>query len=905
MAPRGSHREPSIERTPEYDEFMEKLAAYHEARGTRLEREPRISNKSVDLLRLYQTVTEQGGYDVVTKTELGWRKIGQGFHFGMSNLPALAFSMKSAYYKNLAAYEISTFHHKEPPPKEILEDVTARGGDLLNRTIENYKGRGRETGAQLNGQDSEGTGDERQQTPKEDRMDVDEPGSTGGRVTRGLRQAPPQRQLFHPDLSSSRHVRHLSTNMNSPQPASKETMATSNAGSNPSGMSSFIANYEPKPQMPLTLRPVITPAYSIAQFRERQKVLKETAAAKAGRTSPSYVGMMLPGTGFEGPNIYVRTLLSLRSGIPEEQDFALHHLVKISHERGDKFKFDAFPGLAEGLIEKVLEISSLFYDVAWEISYRDDGSMHGTHTLDGLHGTADILQRIVALMELGTRDDLETEDFSHKLNKINEAGLVLRNMAMLEENANYLSNMFPLRDFICIALHLPDIPSVVELKHYALDIAEQLTKYLALDGDDALYGTLLTQLESSDRGMILTALRAISRISMNLEENNRLDAIPMSVIKRVNDFTLLDDEELVHACLDFLYQYTAVVDNVESLVEEMDFFSLMGLVNQLVRLLLYGAKKEEKITLIKRPVKEPAALHIPRIPQDLVSELLQLNEPERSANWLRSCFEEDSASEITQIALWQAYQAQFAEYAATGRPLLPAAEFIKNVSSTFTTAAAQVLQGPTNRFIIKGIRYRHIPKDLKGRPYLRCHWLNASNKPCSEFLSQPKDMWDHLINHHLRIPKHEDGRWDFSDKPERTYTCRWTGCTRYPGKNGPYEVGMHIKQHLPDTSSKAALHQRYNKTPAPGYIKNAEVQTHVWYNTAVDERGDAAGLPLTAALVLRNLARNLPRPVNDQEVSWTSKLFTPVMRQLFYVMAHNRPLAVYMTDLTAAISAGE
>ncbi|KAI9714161.1 MAG: hypothetical protein M1812_006489 [Candelaria pacifica] len=902
--PPKANQEPPIQRTVEYNKFMDKLATYHEARGTRLEREPHISNKAVDLWRLYNIVTEQGGYDAVTKAELGWRKIGQGFHFGMTNLPALAFSVKSAYYKNLAAYEISTFHEKEPPPKEILEDVTARGGDLLNRTVENYKGRSRETGHQPNGQDSDGSGDERQQTPKEDKMDVDEPGSTGGRVTRGLRQAPPQRQLFHPDLSSSRHVRHNSANMNSPQPTSKDPAATSyTAPSNSSGMSSIIANYEPKPQMPLTLRPVITPAYSITQFKERQKALKDAAAAKAGKDEPSYKGLMLPGSGFPGPNIYVRTLLALRSGIPDEQDYALHHLVKISHERGDKFKFDAFPGLAEGLIEKLLEISSLFYDVEWEISYQDDGSMHGTHTLDGLHGTEDILQRILALQEVQPRDGLETEEFSHKLTKINEAGLVLRNMAMLEENAEHLSNMFPLRDFLCISLHLPDIPAVVELKHYALDIAEQLTKYLSLDPEDALYGTLLAQLESTDRGIILTALRAISRISMNLEENNRLERVPISVIQIINDYTLLDDEELVHACLDFLYQFTAVVENVEMLVNEMEFFNLCGLVNQLVRLLQHGAKKEEKISMIKRPVKAPAATHMPRIPGDLVEQLLQFDEPERSANWLRSCFEEDCSSEITQIALWQAYQTQFAERSSPAHPLLAAAEFIKNVSSTFSGANAQVLPGPVNKFIIKGIRYRHTPKDLNGRLYLRCHWRITDDKVCGDFLSEAKTLHEHLLLSHLHIPKDENGKWDTSVKEGRTYNCRWTGCTRYPGEHNAWDVGYHIKQHLPDKN--ALLHQSRNKTPGPGLLQDAELMTHVWYNTAVDERGDAAGLPLTAALVLRNLARNLPRPANSEEVSWTSQLFAPVMPQLWFVMAHNRPLAVYITDLANAISAGE
>jgi len=81
------------------------------------------------------------------------------------------------------AYEISTFHKKEPPPKEILEDVTAKGGDLLNRTLENFTPRiSREAENLVNGDDDS---DMEQKTPGQEKMDVDEPGSTGGRVTRG------------------------------------------------------------------------------------------------------------------------------------------------------------------------------------------------------------------------------------------------------------------------------------------------------------------------------------------------------------------------------------------------------------------------------------------------------------------------------------------------------------------------------------------------------------------------------------------------------------------------------------------------------------------------------------------------------------------------------------------------
>jgi chromatin structure-remodeling complex subunit RSC9 len=83
------------------------------------------------------------------------------------------------------AYEITTHWKEIPPPKEILEDISARGGDLRTRTLENYTPRApREQENLLNGDKSDGSDDEAK-TPKADKMEVDDPGSHGGRATRG------------------------------------------------------------------------------------------------------------------------------------------------------------------------------------------------------------------------------------------------------------------------------------------------------------------------------------------------------------------------------------------------------------------------------------------------------------------------------------------------------------------------------------------------------------------------------------------------------------------------------------------------------------------------------------------------------------------------------------------------
>lgn len=78
------------------------------------------------------------------------------------------------------AYEIKTLHGREPPPVEILEKLTAKGGDILSRTVENFRPPQR---SNLANGDSD-SGGEDSKTPKDEKMDIDEPGSVG-RSTRG------------------------------------------------------------------------------------------------------------------------------------------------------------------------------------------------------------------------------------------------------------------------------------------------------------------------------------------------------------------------------------------------------------------------------------------------------------------------------------------------------------------------------------------------------------------------------------------------------------------------------------------------------------------------------------------------------------------------------------------------
>lgn len=644
---------------------------------------------------------------------------------------------------------------------------------------------------------------------------------------------------------------------------------------------------------------------------------------------------------------------SLKSPSLEDKGYALHHLVKISKERGDKFKFDAFSGLAEALIDTGLMVGNLFYDVNWSVSYLDDFSTTSSnlHILNGVEGTRHLLDRLQQLNCKSIDDVVLSAGFSDKMLLVNEVGLTLRNMVILDENAYYAARLFPFRDFIVIILNLPDIAITVEVKHYALEIAEQITRHLALDEKDPLYLSLLDFIVHDDRGMMLSALRAVSRIAMDLEAQNHLKNIPASTIKDLARLLLLDDNELQIAVLDFFYQYTAVVANVDILASDE---SLWEFVSQLVHLLSHDTVSMDKELWRAPPKRLPAPTELPPVPEDLSTRLLALKEPERSSQWLKCMFEEDDNESITQIALWQAYQTRFASTVQdTGVALLVAADFIKNVSTTFADRAnAQVEAGPVQKFIIKGIRIRAVPVDFDGKEYTECQWMTMRSqtlaappqlKKCGSFHMGPAALWEHILVNHLGATKNEAGQLV---NAEGNYRCAWSGCSRYhsPESMRIHAMAVHIKQHLPfgDTASGGGLTNGtakvngHSPSPTPSLpittsskTDKSEKQHPKWYIPAkqrlfkydvgpVDDRGEATGISLCAVLVLRNLARNLPKTATDSRlkeeykrsfapdsefVGIKDRVFKAYANDISACWAHNIGLKHYLADLIPMIQA--
>lgn len=115
--------------------------------------------------------------------------------------------------------------------------------------------------------------------------------------------------------------------------------------------------------------------------------------------------------------------------------------------------------------------------------------------------------------------------------------------------------------------------------------------------------------------------------------------------------------------------------------------------------------RPDQVLKSRKSTSTTSTTEIPKVSNALLQKLTAFGEPERSKQWLRAVLEEDADSDVTQLKLWQSYQSQLKG------PHVPAADFIRNMSTTFNGAEAQTVttadkDKTSSKYIIKGIRPR-------------------------------------------------------------------------------------------------------------------------------------------------------------------------------------------------------
>ncbi|KAH3671364.1 hypothetical protein WICMUC_004661 [Wickerhamomyces mucosus] len=271
-----------------------------------------------------------------------------------------------------------------------------------------------------------------------------------------------------------------------------------------------------------------------------------------------------------------------------------------------------------------------------------------------------------------------------------------------------------------------------ELLSYTIDIVESISSYFApaQKNDEIILILIKIFLKNSDRSLLISIMRSFARFlvrSQISEDDCSANLNNPLIFDKITSFLLTNDYDLILTSLDLLYQYCLPGNDRISNLFKNSFTRAEILKNSLIELLTFQLnisnnpndfKNLQTLRLIKR-TRPPIPKVASKLSQDQLKIISQLEEPFRATAWMRCCYKSVKESEVTQISLWKSYESQFDPSkqlpTTPKKKLLPAVDFIKNVSQAFIKSSAMVIDLPngSRKFIIKGIEPRINPVDLR------------------------------------------------------------------------------------------------------------------------------------------------------------------------------------------------
>ncbi|KAI8080770.1 uncharacterized protein B0P05DRAFT_539550 [Gilbertella persicaria] len=395
---------------------------------------------------------------------------------------------------------------------------------------------------------------------------------------------------------------------------------------------------------------------------------------------------------------------------------------------------------------------------------------------------------------------------------------ILRNFSFLEMNIRRLALDERLRSLLMACVALPPHSDYGELSRHCLDILENIAPQVQLTSrEDAYLTTMIRVLFSHDRAFILGGIRSLTRVAVTESNERILGYADTQVIERMAQFLMVDDEELEAATLEYLYQYSSLKGNFSTQLLKCYPGNLIGL---LTGFLSYKSSLAPAATTPMETIHGiPAAQMIP-VPETNVTQqpsipdltnYAYLDEPYRCLGWLKDQLLSGAVEdEIVLREIFEAYQKLFGSEKPLGMKefytvLKIAFPQPVGVEESFTTSASPL------DTVLRHVKYS--PTRRRDGPV--CHWYD-----CKESFDTPVELHKHIVKQHLESPDQ----------------CHWMKCTR----------PIHTK-------TQAIQHMRTHF--AAKVKKHTQKKTFAISKIPIDD-SEVSGIPLTSALLLRNLARH-------------------------------------------------
>ncbi|TPX66839.1 hypothetical protein SpCBS45565_g04167 [Spizellomyces sp. 'palustris'] len=800
--------EDAIERTPEYEQFMKQLEDFNRAQGVSLQREPVLGGKRLDLYRIYRWVVEAGGYEQVTAAR-GWKKVTDPF-----NLPATctnaAYVVKNLYQKYL--YNWEQVHMFGKPINVIMQQ---------KRPFDQISNVGEES----------------------------TPGSPEGRRRRmqsvGLSTptpvTPPVARVrsFAPDEPLHKRLRLMAeANLNAAAVVSHQPLQP----------------LQPPTPLPMMIsKPVHVP------------VPAPTPAPAPHPVSASSLVLVNPDdNGQDEKYLYGawknRLTLALTSTLPNEVDWAFTKLVKLSYTK------NFYVGIIPGMFEAILDHAAPLFD---ELVIKKSGGVIETHTVDNPK----------AIPPISSVSMFYDEGISTLLERVLQVLHVLRNLSFWPDNAMHFGKSYALLTYLAKGIALPTSSYYVQIKHHSLDLLDNLTPYLTLQGPNDFYLACLHQnLFDNDRAVIISCTRTLTRFC-STEANAKIlkQVDTTAVVQRFLQLLLVPDEELVNAVLDWFYEYSSLGSDAALRISEAAPFNVLKLFIKFLSWQGFTHKRpvpgvgvgppQSGMVLSSVPASSAGPVGLSKAAGSANGLIKEPNGTSLNANQQGNVIAVNGVSSsdggilslggaTARSADWPASVSAAVASSAPAHSLTMSGMPYPVPGSVPGTFPAHPQMGtlgayaPTTGPLAPSIAGKQEPQvttqsvlsqpaaSNPSVPALRCWWGASHSSPgCHVTVQHLQDLFDHLQKEHL-VPG------------QQTYTCEWKGCTwRGDGdqicKSRPRAL-KHVVTHLgsntasqPPTESLPGGHQPSLPSGQPP-------------SSAED---DLNGIPLTAMLVLRNLAR--------------------------------------------------
>ncbi|TPX61326.1 hypothetical protein PhCBS80983_g01135 [Powellomyces hirtus] len=841
--------EDAIERTPEYDAFMKEIDEFNKSFGVTVQREPVLGGKRLDMYRIYQWVIEAGGYDQVT-TARGWKKITDPF-----NLPATctnsAYVVKQLYQKFLLNYEQHKVHGKS---MEELHQQKRPFDQMSNGTAD------------------DSTPNSPEVRPKR-------------RLVAAIPAVPTVPTVDTPPIGSlAPEIKPvpLTAATPAPKPAVVPTIAplVATPAPVPIPVLTPAPATTPAPQPPVVVpipaisAPVSTPSAPVAARRQfapseplhkRLRLMAEANINAAARSAPSstpraqrrarpaMVAVNPDDDGRDEKYLYGawqnRLMLAMASKLPNEVDWAFAKLIKLSYSK------NFYLGILPGVLEEILDHAAPLFD---NLELRRQNGIIETRIKSDSH-----------LAPISNVSVFHSPEAENLMERVLQGLHVIRNLSFWPDNALYFVKNYTLLTYMAKGIALAGFSRYIEIKHYCLDLLENLSPYYILQGKDDFFLAVLRQMiMEDDQALIIASTETLTRFCAS-EVNSRilLEADNAPLVRRLLQLLLVPDERLVTAVLDWFYEFSSLGNSASLLIVEAAGYNVLKLLIKFLAWQGFNKKRPSvhgqtgsTVPAFGTSAGTPAALPMATPQGKRLSTTLppEFTKVAGQTNGSTSGVSEPVAMDGISYA---------------GQPLLTSDGSIASPMQGIAYLANAALgdDGDLDPAAFPLSSAQGSPSSEQLPLPIECCWRQTNGSEagttitstCPKRFATSDLLFAHVQTEHMPSGAPIDG-------------CRWKACTR--GGTGETEkwnrmrLLKHVVTHfgegdvkLADSASKSARSESQELVTEPTSTIVAPVPNlkgaataayaHTRARSVPTTEEELKGIPLTAMLVLRNLAR--------------------------------------------------